>query len=281
MVASRSDKPFTAAHLYRSCNISFEGEAGFMSAILGTQTVGTGRSAYFPRPRLVERKRLTVQPDGNSRLVYLTDPEGLAVESYRLLRRRLCTLHPEGGVVLMTSPAPGEGKTLTSMNLAWALAEANHATCLLDLDFRAPGMSRVLDYGFDEGGVVEVLEGEVGFDDALRQLGDHPLDALGIKRRLSSPGHLFQSTAMNRMIASLRTMYKWTVLDFAPVIPMADVSEMLPYVDGAILVVRAGKTEKSMLEPAMNAIGTKLWGVVVNDCTINGSAYYGDYGKRR
>src|SRR5215467_2112931 len=143
--------------MYRTCTFSAEGEARPMSAILGLSTP-SGRSAYSPRLLSPERRRITVHPDRDSRLVYLTEPDGLAVERYRLLRRRLCTLHPEGGVLLVTSSAPGEGKTLTSVNLAWALAEAGHGICLVDLDFRAPGVSRTLQHGFDEGGVQEVLE---------------------------------------------------------------------------------------------------------------------------
>jgi len=211
----------------------------------------------------------------------LTEPDGLGVERYRLLRRRLSTLHPEGGALLVTSPAPGEGKTLTSVNLGWALAEAGHRTCLVDLDFRAPGVSRTLQCTFDEGGVQEVLEEKADIMELVCQLGEHPLHVLGVKRRLVSPGYLFYSPAMPRMIAGLRAMYKWVVLDFAPVIPMADVSEMIPYINGSILVVRTGKTEKDMLEPALEALETKLWGVVANDCSINGSAYYGYYGNQK
>ena len=252
-----------------------------MSAILGLHTENPGRSGSQPWRLSPERRRLTLDPDRNSRLVYLTDPEGLAVEQYRLLRRRLCTLHPDGGVLLITSPSSGEGKTLTSINLGLSLAEAGQSTCLVDLDFRAPGMSRALQYGFDGGGVEEVLEGKATIDDLMRQLGEHLLNVLGIKRRLASPGYLFYSLAMPRMVAELRTRHKWVVLDFAPVIPMADVSEMIPYIDGAILVVRTGKTEKDLLEPAVEAIGPKLWGVVANDCSISGSAYYGNYGNQR
>ena len=83
------------------------------------------------------------------------------------------------------------------------------------------------------------------------------------------------------MLKDLHARFQWVILDFAPVIPMADVSEVLPYVNGAILVVRNAKTEKDMLPPAIEAIGSKLWGVVMNDCPINGSAYYGYYGSSK
>jgi capsular exopolysaccharide synthesis family protein len=249
-----------------------------MSSIFGLHTTNTGRSASHPRQHFSARQ-ISIPTDSTSRLVYLTDPEGLAVERYRLLRRHLNTLHPDGGVVLITSPSPGEGKTLTSVNLAWSFAEAGNSTCLVDLDFRAPGISRVLRYSFEEGGVQEVLEGKAEIDELVHQLGEHPLYVLGIKKRLASPGYLFYSQSMQRMISKLRSMFKWVLLDFAPVIPMADISEMTENINGAILVVRTHRTEKDMLNPAIEAIGSKLWGVVANDCPINGSAYYGSYGK--
>lgn len=251
-----------------------------MSAIFGLNTTGSEYSASYPW-HLSSERRITIHPDCRSRLVYLTDPEGLAVESYRLLRRRLNTLHPKGGVILMTSPSSGEGKTLTSINLAWSLAEARFPTCLVDLDFRAPGVSRTLGYAFPDGGVQEVIEGNAEVHDVVHSLGEHRLSVLGIRNRRSSPGYLFCSPAMPTMVAELRGRFKWVILDFAPVIPMADVSEMIPYVDGAILVVRTGKTAKDMLTPSIEAIGPKLWGVVANDCAINGSTYYGYYGKSR
>ena len=253
-----------------------------MSAILGLNTSSAARLvATTARQLSPSEKRVAIHPDRNSRLVFLTEPAGLAVERYRLLRLRVCTLNPHGGVVLITSPNPQEGKTLTSINLAWALAEAGHTACVVDLDFRAPGVSRALNCKFEDGGVKEVLEGEAEVHEVVRRVNECPLHVLGIKERMTSPGHLFCSQAMGSMLANLRAKFQWVVLDFAPVIPMADVSEVIPYINGAILVVRNGKTEKDMLAPAIEAIGRKLWGVVANDCPINGSAYYGNYGNRK
>jgi Mrp family chromosome partitioning ATPase len=142
-------------------------------------------------------------------------------------------------------------------------------------------MSRILRHSFEDGGVQEVLQGKVEVDELIYQLGEHPLYVLGIKNRIASPGHLFYSQSMQRMVSKLRAMFKWVLLDFAPVIPMADVSEMIEHINGAILVVRTYKTEKDMVSPAIEAMGSKLWGVVANDCAISGSAYYGNYGKEK
>jgi Mrp family chromosome partitioning ATPase len=71
------------------------------------------------------------------------------------------------------------------------------------------------------------------------------------------------------------------ILDFAPIIPMSDVAEVVPQADGALMVIRSGKTDKSMIAPSLEILGSKLWGVIVNDSPINGSSYYGSYGNRR
>jgi capsular exopolysaccharide synthesis family protein len=238
--------------------------------------VDNGRVRLNPGKQVV-----TLQATQKSRLVFLTEPSGLAVEQYKLLRRRLCNLHPQGGKMLITSPSPGEGKTLTSVNLAWCLAEAGHRTCLVDLDFRAPGVSQALNYVFEEDGVEDILTGRRTINQSIRQLGDRSLYVLGIGKRHTAPGDLLSPACLTPLLTDLSAMFQWVIVDFAPIIPMADVSEVIPYVDGALMVIRSRKTEKSMIAPSLELLGSKLWGVVLNDSPINGSSYYGNYGKDR
>ena len=141
--------------------------------------------------------RIDLDADDRSRLVFVTDPCGLAVERYKLLRRRLCAANPQGGMLLVTSPAPGDGKTLTSINLAHCLAEAGHPTCLVDLDFRSPGISPQLGHepeGFD---VVDVLQGRASISQAVRQIGNQSLYLLTSTKahRLPRPTLTLQSCA--------------------------------------------------------------------------------------
>lgn len=227
------------------------------------------------------RRVITPTSDKNSRLVFLTEPTGLAVEQYKILRRRLSNLHPNGGVMLVTSPSPSEGKTLTSANLAWCLAEAGHLTCLVDLDLRAPGLSNTLGVHIKDDGVEDVLSGKRTITDALRQFGEHPLQVLLVRRRRAAVGQLLSTSNIKPLLMELRSLFQWVILDFAPVIPMADVGEILPSVDGALLVVRSGKTGKAMLTPTLDILGSALWGVVLNDAEISGSAYYGSYGSKK
>lgn len=251
-----------------------------MRSTLGLHTTNAVRKEEGVVSRLNPGKRmLTIKPGKRSRLVFLTEPEGLAVEQYKMLRHRLCTLHPNGGAVLITSPGPGEGKTLTSVNLAWCLADGGDQVCLVDLDFRAPGVSSAIDSKFEEDGIEDVLNGRRTVAEAIRQIENRSLFVLGIKRGLASPGRFLSPEVLSPVLENLRTMFQWVIVDCAPVIPMADVAEIAPQVDGALMVVRTGKTMKSIILPALETLGSQLWGVVTNDSPIRGSAYYGYYGN--
>jgi protein-tyrosine kinase len=200
------------------------------------------------------------------------------VERYKLLRRRLCALSPQGGLLMVTSPRSGDGKTLTSINLAWCLAEGGHKTCLVDLDFRAPGLGFELGYEMPSDGVAEVLDGTATISQIICQIGSMPLYVLGIKEALQSPAKQLTSDVLRPLLKKLRDAFTWVILDMAPAVPMSDVAEVLPLVDGALMVVRTGKTTKSLVGPTLEILTAKLWGVVINDAEISGSAYYGYYG---
>lgn len=221
-----------------------------------------------------------IQPDRKSRLVFTTDSTGLAVERYKLLRGRLNALHPRGGVLLVTSSAPAEGKTLTSVNLAWSLAHGGFRTCLVDLDFRAPGVAKTLHLPASEGGVGDVLIGTRTLSQSLWQIGDRPLHVLPVTERTDSPSPYFLPEVLGPLLNTLRASYRWVILDLPPAMPMSDVSEVIPQVDCAIMVVRAGKTTQALLHPSFEIIGNKLVGVVLNSAIIHGSSYYGNYGTR-
>jgi Mrp family chromosome partitioning ATPase len=223
---------------------------------------------------------LRIEPQDNSRLAFLVEPAGLAVEQYKRLRGRLNAVQPRGGVLLMTSPGPGDGKTLTSINLAWSLAQGGFRTCLVDLDFRAPGLARTLGLTL-EAGTEEALTGRQNPAKSMLQIGDRPFHMLGIRERVEQPSALFAPAVLGPLLTSLRAMYRWVILDMAPAIPISDVSDVLPQVDAALLVVRAGKTSKDLLPPLFELLGSKLRGVVLNDTPVLGSAYYGHYGQPR
>lgn len=231
--------------------------------------------------RAVGGRVITVKPDSRCRLVFLTEPAGLAVEQYKLLRRRLTAQHPQGGLLIITSSAPSEGKTLTACNLAWCLADAGHDTCLVDLDFRAPGVGKTLQCTFEQEGLEEVISGKHSLYDAICRVGDRPLSVLGIRKGVELPGPMLAPDRLGPILAQLRSSFQWVVLDLPPAVPMADVAEVLPHADGALLIVRSDQTGKSAVAAPLEILGSKLWGVVLNDSEIVASSYYGYYGVRQ
>jgi capsular exopolysaccharide synthesis family protein len=181
-------------------------------------------------------------------------------------------------MLLVTSPSPGDGKTLTSINLAWSLADGGHRACLIDLDFRAPSIGRTLGLPDWSDGVAEALTGECTTSQIIRQVGTVPLFVVGIKESFPSPTAQFSSPLFKPWLTELRDCFEWVILDMAPAIPISDVAEVLPHVDGALLVIRTGRTVKSLISPTIEMLSTKLWGAVLNDSVIHGGAYYGNYG---
>jgi capsular exopolysaccharide synthesis family protein len=226
-------------------------------------------------------RTIEITPDADSRLVFLTEPNGLAVEQYKLLRRRLSVLSPNGGRLIVTSPSPADGKTLTSINLAYAFADAGFNTCLIDLDFRASNVANILCDKARVDGVAEILSGECDISHVIRKVGSRSLYLLSIKDQLPTSSHQLTSARFKPMLKDLKQRFDWVILDMAPAIPMSDVAEVIPHVEGSLLVVRSKKTSKKLVAPTLEILGQKLWGVVFNDAMIHGTNYYGYYGYGR
>jgi capsular exopolysaccharide synthesis family protein len=195
-------------------------------------------------------------------------PKSLAAEQYRQLRTRLS--HTEGGsnlrTVLITSPQKGEGKSITSANLALTMAqELQRRVIIIEADLRKPSLQQL--FGLPPGpGLSEYLVGAAELKDVMRFLPDHNLTVIPAGSTPANPAELLGSTAMRRLLDQLRTRFDRVILDTPPVLPLADVAVLAPLVDGTLLVVRAGITPKPAIENALRAFdSSRLLGVVLNE----------------
>jgi len=195
-------------------------------------------------------------------------PKSLAAEQYRQLRTRLA--HFEGTsnlrTVLVTSPQKGEGKSVTSANLALTMAqELQRRVILVDADLRKPSLQAL--FGLAGGpGLSELLTGAAELKDVMTFLPDHNLTVIHAGSCPANPAELLGSTAMRRLLDQLRTRFDRIILDTPPVLPLADVAVLAPLVDGTLLVVRAGVTPKPAIENALRAFdSSRLLGVVLNE----------------
>ena len=222
----------------------------------------------------------TVIPKLDGRLVAALAQQGPAAERYRMLRTRI--KRAENGrnmrAILITSPAKGDGKSLTAANLALTMAqEAHQRVLLLDADFRRPSVAQL--FGLSDGpGLSEVLMGVTDLEAALVQLRDQHLTVLPAGAPAAQPAELLGSTAMRRVLDTLRGRFDRIIIDMPPVGPLADVHVLAPLADGVLLVVRAGMTPKPAIERALSGLDVgKFLGLVLNaaEDTKDG---YGDGG---
>lgn len=204
----------------------------------------------------------------NPLLVAGLSPKSLAAEQYRQLRTRLA--HAEGAqnvrTVLVTSPQKGEGKSITSANLALTMAQELHRrVVIVEADLRKPSLRHL--FGLPAGpGLAEYLTGAADLKDVMRFLPDHNLTVIDAGGAPANPAELLGSTAMRRLLDQLRSRFDRVILDTPPVLPLADVAVLAPLVDGALMVVRAGVTPKPAIENALRAFdSSRLLGIVLNE----------------
>jgi capsular exopolysaccharide synthesis family protein len=220
-------------------------------------------------------RHLTLPMREGSRLVFQTDPHGLAAEQYRSLRRVLSEEFHTGGVLLISSPAMGDGKTLTSVNLCTCLAETGHPTLLVEMDIRRPTIHKVLNQRIEPPGVEDALAGVVEPAHAVHAIKDLNFYAAMVAKIPQNPSQLVSGPGVKNFLTWARTNFLWIVLDAPPVLPAADVPELLPLADAGILVIRAQSTPRELAKRAIEMLGKRLRGVIFNEITVNSTPYYG------
>lgn len=221
--------------------------------------------------------------DGDIRTApLLTDLGGFAArtEAFRLLRTNLqfIDLDHQPRCLVISSAVPGEGKTMTSTNLAVALAQTGRNTLIIDADLRRPRVAGTL--GLDPAiGLTTALVGKTEIHDAIQVHEPSGLHVLASGAKPPNPTEILQSKITQDLIRRLRSSYDMVIIDAPPLLPVADASVLATLADGVIIVVRHGKTTKDQVNEAINRlqhVGARLYGVVVNMVAKRaiGSYYY-------
>jgi capsular exopolysaccharide synthesis family protein len=229
------------------------------------------------RPRIETPGAAAAAGDLDQLLVAALAPTSLAAEQYRSLRTRL--KRAENGRVLraiaVTSPAKGDGKSVTAANLALTMAqEFQHRVLLLDADLRRPTVHQLFGLG-DGPGLADVLMNGAELEQALVSLPDHHLAVLPAGIPPSHPAELLGSAAMRRLLDTLRTRFDRILIDVPPVAPLADLHVLVPMVDGLLMIVRAGITPKPAIERALAGLDpSKVLGLVLNEAGGEGNDAY-------
>ena len=200
-------------------------------------------------------------------IAFRGDPHSVRAEAYRQLRTNLQFVNVDDAprIIAVTSGIPGEGKTTTAMNLAAALAEAGHQVCLIEADLRRPTIAETLGL-VAEVGFTSVLIGKASIDDALQPAGRN-LVVLTAGPVPPNPSELLMSEQARAVIAAVAERADFTLIDTAPLLPVADGAEIAAFAEATIVVHRAGKTTREQVQRSIAAlakVGEKPVGVVLN-----------------
>lgn len=202
------------------------------------------------------------------------------VEAFRLLRAELRYFEAskDASCILVTSSAPGEGKSTVAWNLALAAAESGAKVLLVEADLRRPVLALKMGATPGEKGLSTVLSEQVSLSDALQHYEHgpgHTFDVLYAGPKPPNPGDLLESENMTSLLGEVRRRYDYIVLDTAPVPVVSDPIPLLSQVDGVLVVTRLGKTQRDQLAHLRRQLvkfNAPVLGVV-----INGGARVGDY----
>src|SRR5438094_2557735 len=219
------------------------------------------------------------------KLVVRNELDQSTVEQYRKLAATLHHAQTEKhlNVVMVSSAVPGDGKTLTSTNLALTLSESYHRRVLLiDADLRKPSVHEVFQVK-NRAGLTECLTAEIERRLPLVQATPY-LSLMLAGRPESDPMSGLTSNRMRRLVGEAAATFDWVIIDTPPIVLMPDANLLAAMADAAILVIGAGKTPYKLITRAVDTLGrAKIIGVVLNRVDrrhVAGGYTYGYYGER-
>jgi protein-tyrosine kinase len=220
----------------------------------------------------------------SQRVVTLTAPASAAAEQYRSLYYRLDHLRAMRPlkVVAFTSAVPGEGKTLTAVNLALTAARASpeRRILLVDADLRRSQVARYLGIR-GKPGLAELLAGECEVKDVVRRFQSTQLGVIPAGGVPEEPTQMLASARMRQLLQAVRDGFDEVYLDLPPTLPFADATILGHQADGVVMVIRASLTPARMVNQAVEQLGgVPLVGCVLNGAEGTATPYLKAYGRR-
>jgi capsular exopolysaccharide synthesis family protein len=232
-----------------------------------------GRLATMMRGQVVQRDRMSD-----------------VAEAYRTIRTGIFFgAATDTKTILITSAAPGEGKSTTASNLAIATAQAGHRTLLLDADFRKPVQHNTFEVDGSVG-TADLIAGTVKLRDIIRRTNIDHLFVLPVGTLPSNPSEILAGKRFAQLMSALVAGFDRVIIDTPPVMSVTDARILAASADVTIMVVRTNKSTRkicSLAADSLRNVGANLIGVIVNDLPRNAKGYgyygysgYSYYGRR-
>lgn len=221
--------------------------------------------------------------DGSTRLLTSLPANSHVAEAYRALRSTIGFASIDAPLrrMLVTSSSKGEGKSVTSVNLATAMAMDGKRVILVDADLRRPNVHRLMQLPSSPG-LSEVLVGMRSLDDAIQQTEVENLRVVCAGPIPPNPAELLNSRAFDHLLEELDERADIVIFDSPPCIPVTDPLIIASRMDGVVLVLQVGQTRKAAVKHAQELLlraRARVIGVVFNRVQQrkNGYYYYHNY----
>jgi len=206
----------------------------------------------------------------NLSIIEYFDPESAESTEFRRVLYNLNGIQSGGNkkAVLITSAMLSEGKSIISAYLAMTSARfKNRKTLLVDFDLRRPMVHKLFDVPL-ENGISDILAKGIASRNVIKKTAIDNLDLLTAGKIMPNPSELFNGPSIHRIIEEMKFYYELILVDSPPLLPVMDPMLLLEELDGVILVIKAGSTQKEIVARARDLLASqknKVAGVVINN----------------
>jgi capsular exopolysaccharide synthesis family protein len=197
----------------------------------------------------------------------------------------------EAKTILITSPAPGDGKTTVASNLAITMAQAGQKTLVVDADFRKPMQHNIFQIDSRKVGLTNLVAGAINTAEAIQPGPVENLDILCCGADVPNPSEVLNSNSFTKVLKDFSERYDRVIIDSPPVGPVADSQILSALCDVSLLVLRAEVSTRRHSQQARDSllsVGGHILGAIVNDVPRRHGRYgyyysgrYGNYGYYR
>jgi non-specific protein-tyrosine kinase len=219
-----------------------------------------------------------IQGMNDQKLIVSFAPRSPHTEAYRILRTNLqfSSVDKPLKSIMVTSPGPNEGKSLTAANLAIVMAQAGLKTILVDSDLRIPTQHQL--FGFtNDVGLTNAVFGQAGQNGFMRPTKIENLSLVTTGALPPNPAELLASERMRAFKSNLSGMADIVIFDSPPAVGLTDAAILSRLVDGVLLVVDMPQAHREVLmraKESLDKVGGHILGVVFNRVRSNTSSYY-------
>lgn len=228
-----------------------------------------------------EQDKVETENGGEPRSIELIShfaPDSTFAESYRSLRTALLLSGPLASLksLIITSPLPNEGKSVTISNLAVSLAQMEKKVLLMDADLRRPKQHRIFNLK-NHDGLSNYLTMGLELNKLIKTTLVPSLYFINSGPVPPNPAELLGSERMKALLDRLKAAFDFILIDTPPILSVTDAQVLGKMVDGLVLVVQADRTPREALKQTREVIDLlqlKTYGVVINALNLDNRGYY-------